>query len=142
MADKVKLNESDWVILFPQKEYRLGTTALHLVPLSLKSLATVMSSVNKIAEDVAVLNIDFGNLTDNPKAIVSLVELIVKESPDILSELSGLDVEDISKLPLGTAVDLFSACLDVNLTSQDGLIKNFQRLGEKVTKMTMGNPLQ
>lgn len=73
--------------------------------------------------------------------MIQLVALIISDAPEILSELSGLDVDDITRLPIEKAVDLFGVCLEVNLASKEGLIKNFKGLGEKVGLLTQ-NPLQ
>lgn len=139
--NKVKLSDSDWSVLFPQQEYKLGRTTLYLVPLSLVGLANIMAQVNTIVNKMEKLGVPLGELVATPQNVTLLVTTIVQDAPSILSELSGLDEEDVSKLPISAAVDLFSICLDVNLNSQEGLVKNFKRLGEKVAKMT-ATPLQ
>lgn len=129
-----KLKESDWEILFPAKDFVLGSTSLELTPLSITGLATVIRKVTLIIDKVNLLEIDFNNFQTQVGKIVELVALILSDAPDILSEMSGLDVDDVKRLPLDVAVSLFDACLDVNLSSQESLAKNFKGLGAKVAK--------
>jgi hypothetical protein len=138
---KVKLSDSDWSVLFPQQTYKLGGTSLSLTPLSLTGLANIMAQVNVIVTKMEKLGVALGELVATPQNVTLLVTTIVQDAPSILSELSGLDEGDVAKLPISVAVDLFSVCLDVNLSSQEGLVKNFKRLGEKVAQMT-AMPLQ
>jgi hypothetical protein len=137
MTKKVKLQDSDWNVLFPAEDFVIGTTKLELIPLSLSGLARVTRKITQIIDKVNTLNLDFTDL-QNASKIVELVALLLSDAPDILSEMSGLDVEDIQRLPLDTGVALFNTCLDVNLKSQENLTKNFKGLGEKVARF-MGN---
>lgn len=141
MNNKVKLSDSDWSVLFPQQEYKLGNTTLYLVPLSLLGLSKVITQVSGIINKMEKLGVSLGELTANPQNITLLVTTIIQDAPGILSELAGLEEADVSKLPIMSAIDLFSVCLDLNLNSQEGLVKNFKRLGEKVAKIA-ATPLQ
>lgn len=135
MAAKTKLKESDWDVLFPSEEYKIGSSTLSVAPLSLAGVAFVTKHITKIIDRIVELEIDLNNITGNAAKIVQVVSLILTESPEILAEMSGLDLEDIQRLPLDIAVDLFNTCLDVNLKSQENLTKNFQSLGKKVVRL-------
>jgi len=138
---KVTLSESDWAVLFPQQEHKIGNTTLFLTPLSLLSLSKIMAQITAIIGKMEKLGVPLSDLISTPENTTLLVSVVIQDAPGILSELSGLEENDVSKLPLLVAIDLFSVCLDINLKSQEGLLKNFKRLGEKVAKVTV-NPLQ
>lgn len=133
----VSLNESDWDALFPKTNYVLGTTEIQIQPLSLESLAYIVEQVQIIIGEVAQLNFSAENFTSKEGiGMVQLVSLIIKQAPGILSEMSGVKVEDIQNLPLDPAVALFNECLDVNIESQESLLKNFKELGSKFQAIT------
>jgi hypothetical protein len=135
----VKLKESDWEVLFPAEDFKIGSTTLELTPLSLSGLATITRRLTNVVDKVTALELNLDSLTSEVGKIVQLVSLILGDAPEILAEMSGLDLEDIQRLPLDIAVGLFSACLDVNLRSQESLVKNFKGLGGKVAKFMSGN---
>jgi hypothetical protein len=139
VANKVvKLQASDWDVLFPSEPFTISSTTFEVAPLSITGLSVVVKKVTKIIDKVVALDIDLNNLTGNAVKIIEVVSLILSEAPEILTEMSGLDTEDVVQLPLDVAVDLFNHCLDVNLKSQESLTKNFKGLGERVIKF-MGN---
>jgi len=135
---KVSLKESDWQDLFPGREYTLGTTKFYIYPLSLESISFIATKIGTIGDKFTKLNLDFSDLGTESVGVVDFVRILLNEVPEVLSEMSGVEVEDIKGLPLLTAVQLFNACLDVNIESQDSLIKNFKELGAKFKKFTQG----
>ncbi len=142
MANKaVKLQASDWDVLFPSEPFTISTTTFDVAPLSITGLSIVVKKVTRIIDKIVALDIDLNNLTGNAVKIIEVVSLILTEAPEILTEMSGLETDDVVRLPLDVAVDLFNHCLDVNLKSQDSLTKNFKGLGERVVKF-MGNRTQ
>jgi len=137
----VKLQASDWDVLFPSEPFTISTTTFDVAPLSITGLSIVVKKVTRIIDKIVALDIDLNNLTGNAVKIIEVVSLILTEAPEILTEMSGLETDDVVRLPLDVAVDLFNHCLDVNLKSQDSLTKNFKGLGERVVKF-MGNRTQ
>ena len=137
----VNLQTSDWDVLFPSESFTINTTTFEVYPLSIAELSIVTKKVTKIIDRIVALDIDINNLTGNAAKIVEVVSLILSEAPDVLTEMSGLAVEDVVRLPLDVAVELFNHCLDVNLKSQESLTKNFKGLAERVVKF-MGNRTQ
>ena len=93
--------------------------------------------MQRIASEVTKLNFTAENFTSEESVgMIQLVGLIIKQAPEILSDMSGVAVADIKGLPLAPAVELFNQCLDVNIESQDSLLKNFKELGTKFQKLT------
>lgn len=128
-----KLQTSDWDILFPSEEFTIGQTVLRVEPLSLKALSSILRKLSEIAtkfSEVAIA-LEGVNSTDSLK-MVEVVRFIIEEAPEILSEMSGLDKDDVQELPLTTALELFNKCVEVNLKSKEDLIKNFKLLGSKL----------
>lgn len=131
----VRLKDTDWEELFPGTSFIIGGTEIFLTPLSLKSIATITGKLAGIANTFSNLETTIQDIDNRSvEAVTGIVQVIVTEAPDILSEMSGLHPEDVQGLPLEVAVNLFNACLDVNLESQESLIKNFKSLGDKFSK--------
>lgn len=137
--DRVKLGDDDWKVLFPGEDFAIGSTTLRIEPLSLKGLSVVVDKLSRIIHQVVELDIDLDHLERDADKIVNVVHLVVNEAPEILSEMSGLDKDDVAGLPIDLAVDLFNKCLDVNIASQESLTKNFKSLGDRLVKF-MGSP--
>lgn len=141
---QVKLQDSDWDALFPGEDYTIGSTTFKIVPLSVEDLSIVLKRISTITNQLATLEMQVKDFAegeesrpvDSGERILRLVQLIVEEAPDILSQMSGLDVEDIKGLPITAAVDLFNKVLDVNIKSQDDLVKNFKGLADRFKKFT------
>jgi hypothetical protein len=66
--------------------------------------------------------------------MTELISTILEEAPEIISEMTGVHEDDIKNLPLDVVVDMFNVSLDVNLNSQEDLVKNLKSLGEKFNK--------
>lgn len=63
-------------------------------------------------------------------------EMILEHGIDIVSDLSGVKKNDISRLPPKEAMSLFQFCLEMNIKSQEGLEKNFASLAQMVLALT------
>lgn len=139
---KTKLVESDWTSLFPSKPYTIGTTTVDVSPLSIQELSGILEKVSLISDKIQTGILLDENLSDgltkSSVTVINLIKIIMAESPDILSDISNIDVEDIQSLPLDKALELFNFCLDVNIESQESLIKNFNGLASRMTQF-MGN---
>lgn len=141
---KIRLQDSDWDQLFPGKPFNIASTEIQVVPLSLQEISSVLAKLSLLADAIEGLDLDKVDTgsetltTEKGINVLNLVAIIMDKSPDILSDMSGVDVEDIQGLPLGTAVELFSFCLEVNIESQESLIKNLNKLGGKMAAFTGG----
>lgn len=143
---KVKLQQSDWDALFPGRDYLIGSTTFRIYPLSLSSLAFIARKIGTITDKLtnAKVSVDAFNPTsavqseEGVATVVSFVQVLLDEAPEVLAEMSGLESDDVSGLPLTEAVKLFNECLDVNITSQESLVKNLRELGEKFRTFAQG----
>jgi hypothetical protein len=139
MADsgKVRLKDADWESLFPGTEYTIASTTFRIKPLSLKGLAFISTKFSQIGAKIGALSFSISDLDSESRNITSITELIstvLEEAPEVLSEMTGLHEEDIKSLPLDVVVDMFNVALDVNLNSQEDLVKNLKSLGEKFNR--------
>jgi len=145
---KISLQDSDWDQLFPSKSFTIASTSIQVAPLSLEEISKVLNKLSSLADSLSDLNLGDGDgiaesglSKEAGISVLSLVSTIMERSPDILSDISGLDEEDVKGLPLGTAVELFNFCLEVNISSQESLIKNLSKLGDQMARFT-GNSQQ
>ena len=139
MADsgKVRLKDADWESLFPGTEYTIASTTFRIKPLSLKGLAYISTKFSQIGMKIGALNLTLSDLDSGSRNITAMTELIstiLEEAPEIISEMTGVHEDDIKNLPLDVVVDMFNVSLDVNLNSQEDLVKNLKSLGEKFNK--------
>lgn len=135
---KIRLKDNDWDALFPGEDFKIGSTIIVITPLSLKAIAAVASKLATIGTSISKLGVTVSQidaeLNKEANAILGLVDVvgtILNEAPDILSEMSGLAEEDVQNLPIDVAVKLFTKCLEVNINSQEELVKNLKSLGTK-----------
>ena len=138
--EKVRLKSEDWTSLFPGQDYQIGSTIIRLKPLAISAIARITNRLAKIGATVDGLNLSVDQFdaelsgtakTGLTSGIASLAGVILTEAPEILSELSGVHEDDINELPLSLAVDLFTKCLEINIESQEDLVKNLKSLGKK-----------
>ena len=130
----MKLKQNDWKALFPIEKFQIGETVLELKPLALENLPKVVEDVEHLKAVLAEKDIVLGNFGENWDVII---KLIASDAPGIVSTLSGLDVDDIMRLPLGVAVSLTSKCVEVNRKSATDLVKNLTTLVEGAIQTMM-----
>lgn len=117
---KIKLNQDDWDVIFSTgKKIMLGNTEVQVHRLTLEQ----MYSVLKVFASGGVL----GQLNlDKPLADPSNVAVFLTVFDDILSELTGVEKEDLRKLPIDLAIELLTAAVAVD----EGFLKNLLTLLE------------
>jgi hypothetical protein len=130
----LKLKQNDWKTLFPVEIFQIGETKLELKPLALVDLPKIIKDFERLRDILAEKEISFNNFGDN---LDFIIKLLVSDAPGIVATLSGLDVEDIKRLPLGLAINLTSKCIEVNRTSSKDLVKNLTALVEGATNTMM-----
>ncbi len=113
-----RLSEDDWNILFPGEEFVIGSTVLTIQPLSLQNLNTVTRKLIFLRHKF----VEFGGFDGTDEQLATLAQLVISELPELLEVMSGLNKEDIRKLPLDISVDLFTTCLSVNINDQRDLM--------------------
>jgi hypothetical protein len=134
MAEKINLTNEDWEALLPESDYTLGKTKLPLRPLGVTEVAKVAKVIQKSMALFAERKITMDNFGE-PQNIVVLVDVIMEHAPDLVSDCSGLALEDVKALPVEWAVDLVRALIDLNIKSKESLEKNLRALAEAMKKL-------
>jgi hypothetical protein len=125
MSDPVKLGPADWKELLGGKPHTIGKTEFVIKPLCLSDLADVITILEPLKDDFQTEGITPFNIREK---IIPLAALLVRKVPVALAMMSGIQTEDVSRLPLGTVIPLLADCLEVNLGSIDQLRKNWDTL--------------
>ena len=133
-----RIKDEDWNILFPGKEIMIGTTPITIKPLSVDQFTTVLRRITthqgRIVERFKKEKINLTNF-DSPENKLKLVSMIMDIVPEALADAANIDVDDTKRLPFHKALEILEAVLDVNIESQEGLVKNLKSLAEKMTSL-------
>ena len=111
------------------REHKLGKTVLTIEPLGFTDLAKFTVKIKAIFSSVGEKGIS-ANEVESPDGMIAMFEAGMEHAPDLLEMATGLHRDDIAKLPLGPAVALLRAVIEVNIDSQESLLKNLRALGE------------
>ena len=133
--NKVKLGTDDWNELFPGEFYKIATTELTIEPLALRPLNKILKKLGSVMEQLPQISVDDMMSGTGNAQVLKFISAVIAELPDVLSEMSGLDEEDVLDLPLVQSVDLFVKCIEVNLAAKDSLLKNLKKLGEGISQI-------
>lgn len=129
----MKLKQSDWDILFPVKVFKIGTSTLNLKPLSLKDIPAVVAQLNQIKDLVKEKDITIDNYKGK---MVELSSIIINSAPELITIMSKLHLDDVTKLPISVVVSLLIVCIDINTKDQGDFIKNLLALANKMGELT------
>ena len=133
--ETTSLTDADWEILLPGKPWQIGTKTIDLKPLGVADFAVLLRNLKSVIGKIA----EAGITIDNYKSkLPELAGVILVNAPGIISTLSGLNAENARRLPVAKAVELLALCFEVNIDSQDELVKNLMTLTEQVTQLTGG----
>ncbi len=128
--------------LFPFTSFKITDDfTIALCPMDFNQWAMVIQRIESALDKIKNAGIswdDFNEATDDtadPKAnnkkaesVVKLVALIIKEFPDLLSEVSGIHEDDLKQLPVQVLASLTMELISINLKDKDDMIKNFNSL--------------
>ena len=62
---------------------------------------------------------------------------LVERVPELMEEATGINRDDIARLPLAKGVELLRKAIEVNVKSQETLVKNLQALGEAMRGLNL-----
>ena len=131
--DKIKL-DIDFNSLFPSKVFTICDKSIEIYPLNIGQIAYVIKKVKNLIPIFKSEQITFENYSQ-PDKLITLVSILMESAPEILSEITGIHQESLSRLPLDSMVEIFSIALEANLESKESLVKNFKRVSETMTQM-------
>lgn len=131
---KTKLS-IEWDELFPGDELKIGGQSITIRPLGLFKLASIIKKVKSLGKMLSSEGVTWENY-NLPENLVILATVILDNAPDVLSDASNIDLEDIKRLPIEYNVLILDKVLEVNLKSKEALEKNFNSLAEKFKAAT------
>lgn len=152
MEDKkslIRLQDEDWDLLLPGKEFPLGKTVLNIKPLGLEETGILLKRLMELITLWGPVLVDYSSgafALQQPKdkmasVLPKMAEMINDHAADILTLMSKVAEEDIKRLPPTKAIELGIFCIEVNIESQEGLEKNLASLAVIVTKMVQDKSL-
>ena len=124
--EKIKL-DIDFESLFPGKSYKILTQEIQINPLNVKQIAYLIKKFQDLIPIINENNISFANI-EQPSTVIKLVSILMEQAPEVISEITGIDINSIQKLPLDKVIELTSIAIEVNVKSKKSLEKNFQKL--------------
>lgn len=128
-----KISGDAWSILLPEHRVDIADgVSIAVRPLSLEAWAQILKWVESAAEDLkgAGVTLDALNRADG---VTRLLNFVLSSAPWVLSLATGLDEEDVKRLPLPAAVRLLEGVLDINNVN----VQHFQeRVASVVGKLT------
>ena len=124
--EKIKL-DIDFESLFPGKNYKILTQEIQINPLNVKQIAYLIKKFQDLIPIINENDISFANI-EQPSTVIKLVSILMEQAPEVISEITGIDIDSIQKLPLDKVIELTSIAIEVNVKSKKSLEKNFQKL--------------
>jgi len=130
---KTLLKELDNLIPCRSVKVYGHNVAIH--PLTLSQISSIISKLTLHSKILQKEGITLEKLSseDNQEVIGKLLLYLISKCPDLLSDLSGLDIKLFEKLPFDKSVEILTAVIELNLESKDTLIKNLSSLANITT---------
>jgi hypothetical protein len=121
--------------LFPGEVLPIGSSSILIRPLNIKQIAIILKQLNSVIETLSDNGITFDNFNEQGN-IIRIAIVLMDEVPDVLSEASDIDLDDLLALPLDVIITILEKVISVNMKSKDDLIKNFLSLTKKLVPET------
>jgi hypothetical protein len=126
MSEKISF-DVDWDNLFPGKPFVVADKSHNVTPLNIEGIAKISKKIRVILPILKSEGIDWNNLND-PEVIIKLVPILMDNTPDIVSEATGISIESLVKFPPAYLLEIVTIAIEVNLESKEALEKNFEGL--------------
>ena len=121
--------------LFPGEILQIGSSSILIRPLNIKQIAIILKQLNSVIETLSDNGITFDNFNEQGN-IIRIAVVLMDEVPDVLSEASDIDLDDLLALPLDVIITILEKVISVNMKSKDDLVKNFLSLTKKLVPET------
>lgn len=120
--------------LLASKTITIGTQEVPIKQLKLVELALVVSKVKGVAKEITAEGVNASNY-NTPESMVTIINSIMSQAPEVLSIASDIDQETIDSLPIENIVDILNAIIEVNVLG-DRIAASFSNLSQKFTDFT------
>jgi len=117
--------------LFIGKTVSICNNSITITPVNIEQVALLSHQLKFLVSKFKEDGITMENF-NSPENLFSIVMLVIKDVPEVLSELTNIHVESIKKLPPDEALKLMIAVVEVNSQSKDSLLGNLNSLIEKL----------
>jgi len=134
MTERQKLSV-DFDSLFPGDTLEIGTSSVLIQPLGLEQIILLSKRLKSIGKVLSEEGITWDNYADRT-SMFKISVIVLDSFPDVLEEVSNIDIGDLKRLPLAQIVRILNKVIEVNLKSRDDLIKNFKSLTEQLVNQT------
>lgn len=132
----INLSTDDWDDLLQGDTITLGKTTVVISPLGIAQLKNMSLKVKALMEALAEKGINSSNF-DAPENMANTFTTLVERVPELMEEATGINRDDIARLPLAKGVELLRKVIEVNVKSQETLVKNLQALGEAMRGLNL-----
>ena len=132
----INLSTDDWDDLLQGDTITLGKTTVVISPLGIAQLKNMSLKVKALMESLAEKGINSSNF-DAPENMANTFTTLVERVPELMEEATGINRDDIARLPLAKGVELLRKAIEVNVKSQETLVKNLQALGEAMRGLNL-----
>lgn len=136
-SSKVSLSEEDFNLLLPGKAIIVGRSEIIIRPLGIERLKLMLARLGAIASTLSDAGITFKNYNKEDN-LFKVVAIVLEKAPDLLSDVSTINVVDLRRLPLMANVQILSDVLEINIESQEGLEKNLNVLADMIGRLRAG----
>jgi hypothetical protein len=105
-----------------------------IIPIGLRRITQLGRRIGNIIAVLKTNGVNWDNFTEEGR-IPDLAYAVVAEIPDLLSDLTGIHEEDISRLPLEDAIRLIETVVEVNISDLGAFEKKAKSLVDAVSRM-------
>jgi len=107
----IKLSDKDWEILLPAKPFKIGAQTIYLRPLTIEQISHGIAELNALREELAKRGIDAENYQAR---LPEVFECVLDHALGLLAEITGIEAEDLRRLPVSVGVALLEAIIEAN----------------------------
>jgi len=133
MTKKQSLN-IDFDALFPGDVVTLYGVTISIKPLNIRQLSHLSKFTKMLLSECKSEGVTLENIND-PESLVKLSVIIMDKCPELLSDVSNIELDDLNDLPIEAIIKILEKVIDVNLKSKEALEGNFNRLTEKLSAL-------
>jgi len=128
--ERQKLN-LDIDSLFPGDTLDICGNTVDIRPLGIKQLAVTARKLKGFGTTLDSEGVNWENY-EQPENLLKLAIVLLDQFPEVLSEASNIDIDDLQSLPIDIVVEILDKVLEVNMKSKEKLEGNFKSLASKL----------
>lgn len=138
--EKIRIT-TDLDKLIPGEALVIGDQTIMIRPLGIFKIKEIISKISSLHTVLVDKGVTFSTINSvppnykSPDKLILIAETLVGQFPEVLEEVSGIDVQDLGELPLEIIVSIIDKCLDVNMKSKESFMGNWLSLTGKLTKL-------